>query len=756
MKIFDDKFTKIDYITLGFIAFQLFILIFNWNYLPTAELDTPYHLLMGKMFSDYDTVMLWDYYEYAPTGRPNLYPPLEHVLIWFMHDLSGADWWDIGRFISIIQYPLPLLGIWFFCKKLFSPVVALASVVFLSVSGDFWFWQVSVAPTALILSLFPFFLYSFYKRKVVTSIVLLSSFLYLHLGLPYIVILSIFIFSVLSLYKTRAYIKQFAVVTGISTLIFLPWIIHIFMYRDWLKLGAPAHFDPLSLFVGINILTIVFFVIGLARCFEKARIDLKYLLILSAFIGFLTIALYGWRYRMHSPIINCIVAGIGIEAVYAMILSKPTVSRRKIAAAVLLFLIPLGVFSLNLAPFSQQGQLARLQPQMPQNQPQQQLPQPQMPQNPQQNQPLQPRNQPQHVFQRPPVTIQRAPLLEMFNSLRTGTRPPRVWQITNPEIDDLIQWVADNTSPDEILHLNNGMLANYLALFTDRRTDAGMYREVTTPELFQAVHEGKKSGIFIVEAEEFRKQRTTAGMTILEQFGNLVILQGMKPEVVPREISFHLEGFFILLQDPDSKITAQWIDTITHVQPRRVYIGISQKNMRHPELQRFIDELHPVCDIGLAIIVEDVDKSIVLPSHVTALRLIMSQEKISFTYIEAVRSSLPPHVSLEIAVLGPPIYQNRKVSETLRDVLPLVDRVVRHVPPNVEFIHAVQEEQQLLGEPLFIQIDTERGQIELKPEELYMLLHTAQQIVGNNIIIEFAHPPAQIELLDFLRKVYAV
>ncbi|RLG55612.1 MAG: hypothetical protein DRN99_02070, partial [Thermoproteota archaeon] len=61
------------------VASHLALLALGWSRLPLG-LDTPYHLLMGKMFSDYGKVCLWDYYEYAPVGRPNLYPPLLHVL----------------------------------------------------------------------------------------------------------------------------------------------------------------------------------------------------------------------------------------------------------------------------------------------------------------------------------------------------------------------------------------------------------------------------------------------------------------------------------------------------------------------------------------------------------------------------------------------------------------------------------------------------------------------------------------------------
>jgi len=675
MKVLGEKLTRIDYITLGFIAFLTIILILNWSFLPTSELDTPYHLLMGKMFADYDTVMLWDYYEYAPIGRPNLYPPLEHILLWWMHDLTGVDWWNIGRFVSLIQYPLPMVAVWFFCRKIFNPVTALASVVFLSVSIEFWFWQVSVAPTSLIVSLFPFFLYSFYRKKVLTSILLLTSFLYLHLGLPYVVILCAFLFSLFSLYKTREYMKHFAIVTGASVLLFLPWIIHILMYQDWLGFGGHRAFDPLSLLFGINILTAIFTVFGILKCLDRVKVDLKYLLVLSAFVGFFAVAFYGWRYKMHSPIINCIIAGIGFETIYCGILERTAVSRKKVAAVLLLLLIPLGAFSINVFPAgpSNPGPVPQPQPQL-QNQP---FPQPPMqplnqnlPNHPVQQPPNQPKNQPknqlplpQQQFQpvkqpkkplepkTPLFQVQRSPLLEMLKSLKTGERPPRSWQITNPEIDALIQWIIDNTSEDEILHVQNGMLADYLALHTDRRTDSGMYREVNQPELMQAIQEGKKSGIVIMEAKEFPGQ-PPPGITIIEQFGNMLVLQGMKPEHIPSQIPFRLKDFFLLLEKPEPHTVTQWATTIAHIRPRHVYVGIRQKDVKNPEVQHLIDELNRSCNVGLSIIVEDGDpQNITSLPGITTLRLVMPQEKISPEFVESVRNSLDSKIGLEIAIL---------------------------------------------------------------------------------------------------------
>lgn len=765
MNLSHRNLTLLDYAAISLIIVETVVLVLMWDFLPSAELDTPYHLLMGKMFSDHDAIMLWDYYEYAPAGRPNLYPPLEHVIVWLMHGATGAEWWDVGRFISLIQYPLPLFTVWFFSRKLFNSLTALASVVVLSATSDFWYWQVSVAPTALIISLYPLFLYTFYKKRVIESIVLLTSFLYLHLGLPYVIILSMFIFSVISLYKTREYLKQAGIVLGAAVLLFLPWIIHIVRYREWLNAGSPGQLDVSSFLTGVNVVTFFFFIVGAISCIDRAKKDLKYVLVLSAVAGFLVIATYGWRYRMHSPIINCVITGIGFETVYRKI-SSSVVNYRKAGAVFLLLLIPLGTYSLVVAhesPFAP-GPSPQLRVQTPglQSFQRPQVPQPgntdqAAPPGLQSNiQPLQ-KDQPRRpgsslsLLSEVTLRVQTSPLLDMLNSLRTGRRLPRVWQITNPEIDKLISWIIANTSPDEILHLDNGMLADYLALFTERRTDAGMYREVTAPELLQAVREGKKSGIFIIEQGRMRERGITPEMTVLAQFGDLLVMQGTRSQEVPREIPFHLTELHILFTQPQNM--EQWITLVRDLAPHRVYVGVQQKDLGTPDLLNFITRLSSLSEVGLAITVDDIHAPM-SPPQVEAIRLLLQPERLSVAYVQSIRQSLDPGTELEVAILGPPISQNSSLVNTLKEIAPLTSRMVRHVSPNVEVIHAVREEQAVLGIPLFIQIDIQRGRSAITPQEAYLLLETAHGIVRNNVIIEIMYPPTDVQFISFLKAVY--
>ncbi|HIE24180.1 MAG TPA: hypothetical protein EYP68_08150, partial [Candidatus Korarchaeota archaeon] len=223
--------TLLDWASIVLIFTHLILLYANRNMLPFG-FDTPYHLLIGKMYADFDRVVLWDYYEFAPVGRPQLYPPFEHILIWWIHDGLGLDYVQIGRLIAVVQYPITLLLSWLVIRLIFDDVTAASFLGLLSSDARFWSWQLTVAPTAMILALYMPFLYFFLKKRRYLAVALLTVFLYSHLGMPYTIILSLLVSATLMREKDSSYIKEAALVIGLSLLLFIPWAFHILNNLD--------------------------------------------------------------------------------------------------------------------------------------------------------------------------------------------------------------------------------------------------------------------------------------------------------------------------------------------------------------------------------------------------------------------------------------------------------------------------------------------------------------------------------------------
>jgi len=644
-----------DKIALSIILAMSVLMILNWENLPTAEMDTPYHLLMGKMFADYDSVVLWDHYEYAPLGRPQLYPPFLHVMIWWVHDLTGIDYWNIGKLFSLVQYPVALLCLWYFVRTLFGSKVALASLAVLASNRMFWWWEGSLAPTALDLAIFPLFLLFFYKKKFWLSVALLTIFLYSHLGIPYI-------FKVL----------------GLSLILFSPWLIHLFLNREWIFASNVSKFFFLSL-LNFNPLTIAFLFVGFYLLIKRFS-DAKYALVLASFLGFLPIMyMYGMRYTMHSPIINCVVFGIGITYAFSKI------GKKYANILFVSFLILIIVLSPTLSFMPKRS--------------------------PQQN----PKGAPQEqrmFFQ--------SPFLAMVAGMG-GERPKGIWQMNPDETQKMIEWIMENTSEDEILHVKGGSLACYITLMTGRVTDSGMYHEVRSEEMYEAIAEERKSGIFIFDVGFF-KRKIPENLNILARFGTFIVAS---IEFRPMEAPLKIEGIFVFI--------GQELKYLEELKKLDVYIGIDQKILKD---MRGIEKL--------SVFVSDEDQLLKdlkdLKYKPEVLRLVAFHGKIETDTLKEAKKHCKV---LELGVIGSNIVSYNE------EVIQIVDRIVRHTPPNIEFIDTIiPREKEEVKEKYWVQIDTSMR--EIKMEEVIFLVSSSEKYVGDRVIIETRDPELLLSLLEVI------
>ncbi|HOP09099.1 MAG TPA: hypothetical protein PLC12_02665, partial [Candidatus Methanofastidiosa archaeon] len=65
----------------AFLAFITISFAANLNKFSPNVIDLWYHLAIARKILELGTIPLWDFWEFAPAGRPHLYPPLSHLLI---------------------------------------------------------------------------------------------------------------------------------------------------------------------------------------------------------------------------------------------------------------------------------------------------------------------------------------------------------------------------------------------------------------------------------------------------------------------------------------------------------------------------------------------------------------------------------------------------------------------------------------------------------------------------------------------------
>lgn len=717
------KFLKerIDYVSIIYIVLNFILMMFNWDKILKCW-DTPYHLLMGKMYSDFKTITVWDYYEYAPVGRPQLYPPFLHILIWFIHDITFLDYISIGRLIVILQYPLSLFSIWFTMKSLFGSREAFFSTIFLSLNIPFFSWMSTVAPTALLSIIYPLLALYFYKKNIFLSTMMLTISLYSHLGIPYIFILSIIIFTFLAGIGGKKYFKELGLTVGLSALLFTPWIYRLYVFRDWIKFERAMPKPLQFVLPEVNLILLPLLIVGVAISIIKMRRDIKYSLLLAGFIGFIPIFYtYQARYYLHSPIVNSMVEAVGFSTI--IFFFKKWVSKKKLSIIAILICLLLTIIPQPIISF--------------------------------------------HMF-RPPsrrgfISLTPTPLLINIYSLGKPVKPEgSIFEdLFNYRQSYLVaEWIRENVDEDEIIHVPRGMMADFITLTTGRLTDGGMYGEVRSEEMLREIIMHRKSGIFVFEENIFRRYISRSPriyFEVLAVFRPFIIVR-IYPKVV-KQIDIRLKVFYVLIKN--LSMIPVWNNIILNINPEKVVIALPQQYLNLKSIYNWIKFLYRN-GISVGIAVVPVDQKNILNQiselvsnvNIDSIRIMGSINMLNPYLLKNVRDIIGGRI-LEIGLIGRPLMLSDKAK--LDKIKMYADIIVRHIPPSIDYIlYGAEKEYKIIDIPkenFFIQIDLESAKQPISIHELEILLTVMVNNFGERIILEYSRPPRR-GMIEYLKEIY--
>ena len=717
------KFLKerIDYVSIIYIVLNFILMMFNWDKILKCW-DTPYHLLMGKMYSDFKTITVWDYYEYAPVGRPQLYPPFLHILIWFIHDITFLDYISIGRLIVILQYPLSLFSIWFAMKSLFGSREAFFSTIFLSLNIPFFSWMSTVAPTALLSIIYPLLALYFYKKNIFLSTMMLTISLYSHLGIPYIFILSIIIFTFLAGIGGKKYFKELGLTVGLSALLFTPWIYRLYVFRDWIKFERAMPKPLQFVLPEVNLILLPLLIVGVAISIIKMRRDIKYSLLLAGFIGFIPIFYtYQARYYLHSPIVNSMVEAVGFSTI--IFFFKKWVSKKKLSIIAILICLLLTIIPQPIISF--------------------------------------------HMF-RPPsrrgfISLTPTPLLINIYSLGKPVKPEgSIFEdLFNYRQSYLVaEWIRENVDEDEIIHVPRGMMADFITLTTGRLTDGGMYGEVRSEEMLREIIMHRKSGIFVFEENIFRRYISRSPriyFEVLAVFRPFIIVR-IYPKVV-KQIDIRLKVFYVLIKN--LSMIPVWNNIILNINPEKVVIALPQQYLNLKSIYNWIKFLYRN-GISVGIAVVPVDQKNILNQiselvsnvNIDSIRIMGSINMLNPYLLKNVRDIIGGRI-LEIGLIGRPLMLSDKAK--LDKIKMYADIIVRHIPPSIDYIlYGAEKEYKIIDIPkenFFIQIDLESAKQPISIHELEILLTVMVNNFGERIILEYSRPPRR-GMIEYLKEIY--
>lgn len=305
--------SKWSLLSVALISFILFIVIFLNDIFPLS-VDIYYHLLTALGFSKAGGVSFIDFWNYAPVGRPNLYPPFFSLVASFFIK-AGLNPIVLARGLCVLVYSLFLITLWVVIRDRLGEDVAFFTILSSILPHTFFLSIVNQLPAALSLILFLLIFYFFENKKFVTTVLILGFSFYVHLTMPWLTILTLFFYGLFN----RERIKSALLTVFFGICLGLPWIINLLLNARYFDLSRIAEsrifeFYPLVFLLGIS---------GIFIAWKEKDIK-KYAFIFGSAVA-ISIVIFRYPYRVFGGeglLSLVILSGISLNYLYQKIARK--------------------------------------------------------------------------------------------------------------------------------------------------------------------------------------------------------------------------------------------------------------------------------------------------------------------------------------------------------------------------------------------------------------------------------------------------
>jgi hypothetical protein len=269
---------------------KLIVIIFSvlqvirWVILPQF-MDMYYHLLTARGFIQAGGYSGWDFLQYAPYGRPHIYPPLFHILLAILLKLGISNIFLAKLFESVMPVVF-LIVLWFFVRRNYGARLAFFTLVTFCSSFSFCLSLSNHIPATLALILGIFAFDQLFRNNVVRAAVLLTLSFYTHIGVSWFFALAFIFYGI----ADGRYRKKCWVIFSWACALSLP-----VLCTQFRGIGSGSFLGSQlqeKYFCQIKIIEYVLAFLGLALAFKG---DKKYRLFPSLFLSGLMFILYPYR-----------------------------------------------------------------------------------------------------------------------------------------------------------------------------------------------------------------------------------------------------------------------------------------------------------------------------------------------------------------------------------------------------------------------------------------------------------------------------
>lgn len=267
--------------------------------------DSYYHLMVAREVYETHSVPLWNTWEWAPLGRPHLYPPLYHIMlaigaIPFQGDLLAAF-----RNLQPAMLPFAHFTTWYLARWLFGSRRALIALLIVGMDPVLVSSSALGMPGVLVTSWISLLVVFFLAGRWILACAMLALAFYTHLGIPALALIGLGAFCLLQ----KRYLTRYIAMTAVAAALAIPWFVRLYVFRDWfthpLDQGLYGIIEPWKLpFIKlawlqmINVFVVLLLILALPRIrWRESRNQV----LLCLLLGFLPMLFsYGGRYYIHT------------------------------------------------------------------------------------------------------------------------------------------------------------------------------------------------------------------------------------------------------------------------------------------------------------------------------------------------------------------------------------------------------------------------------------------------------------------------
>jgi len=299
------KYNRWDVYSLGLIVFFSLLQIPRF-YLFPQFIDEYYHLYSMLGFDWSGGWVGWDYWEFAPWGRPHLYPPFYHFLLLGFYKL-GIDKIFSLKLVGFFILPFLFICLWKVLSEFFGKRFGFFSIFLLSSSFPVYSCITTHIPASFAL-IFGFFGWLALKRKrLISATLFLGLSFYTHAGIPWIFLLSLIFFAVID----KGYRKFTFKLIFLSLIFAFPMIFHQLRYVKFIRIVTFLE----AQFMRINPIILLLAALGVVFCLRRKGF---YMLLIGFAIGsYLIFFKYPYRYFTSQGMISLIfLSALFLEVLY--------------------------------------------------------------------------------------------------------------------------------------------------------------------------------------------------------------------------------------------------------------------------------------------------------------------------------------------------------------------------------------------------------------------------------------------------------